>query len=154
MKIRIPLATKFAGWLLLNLLVLGLGAAGFVAAQFRGGFDSLLAGSAGKRVEALALAVGADLRAHPRAEWNSTLEKLSASYGTPISLYQCSGTSIAGASYDLPVSVATELDKIGRAPTDRRNPPPPKKPPRPPEKASVGSLLRQEAHPARRGEEQ
>jgi two-component system sensor histidine kinase CpxA len=136
MKMRIPLATKFAGWLLLNLLVLALGAAAFVGAQFRGGFDSLLAGGAGKRVEALALAVGADLRAHPRSEWNSALEKLSASYGTPISLYQCSGTSISGASYDLPVSVATELDKIGRAPPERHNPPPPKKPPHPPEKAS------------------
>ena len=136
MKIRIPLATKFAGWLLLNLLVLGLGAAGFVAAQFRGGFDSLLAGSAGRRVEALALAATTELRARPRAEWDSALEKLSASYGAPISAYQCSGALLAGASYDLPVSVETELGKIGRAPTERRNPPPPKKPPRPPEKSA------------------
>ena len=134
MKVRIPLATKFAGWLLLNLFVLALGAAAFINAQFRGGFDSLLAGGAGRRVEALALAAVTQLRAHPHAEWDSTLDKLSASYGAPISVYQISGSHIAGPSYDLSASVETELGKIGRPPEKHNSAPPRKPPPPPPEK--------------------
>ena len=119
MKMRIPLATKFAGWLLLNLFLLALGAAAFVAAQFKGGFDSLLAGGAGRRVEALAVDASARLRAIPRSEWDATLEKLTTSYGAPISVYQSSGSLVAGPSYDLPTSVETELARIGRPPENR-----------------------------------
>jgi len=140
MKMRIPLATKFAGWLLLNLFLLALGAATFVGAQFHGGFDSLLAGGAGRRVEALALAASTQLRARPRAEWDSLLEKLGASYGVPISVYQSSGSQVAGPSYDLPISVETELGKIGRPPEKHNSAPPKKPPPPPPVKASRNSF--------------
>jgi hypothetical protein len=142
MKMRIPLASKFAGWLLLNLFLLALGAAAFVGAQFQGGFDSLLAGGAGRRVEALALDASTQLRAHARSEWDSTLDKLSASYGVPISVYQSSGNLVAGPSYDLPVSIETELGKLGRPPAEKHNnsAPPRKPPPPPPQKSPRGAF--------------
>jgi two-component system sensor histidine kinase CpxA len=149
MKMRIPLATKFAGWLLLNLFLLALGAAAFVGAQFHGGFDSLLAGGAGRRVEALALDASTQLRPRPRSEWDSILEKLSASYGVPISVYQSSGNLVAGPSYDLPVSVESEIGKLGRPPGDKHNgagPPPRKPPPPPPEKAQRDAFGGRQQH--------
>lgn len=116
MKVRFPLAAKFAGWLLLNLFLLALGAAAFVRAQFENGFNSLLAGSAGRRVEALALSAVSELRESPRGSWDSVLEHVSASNGVAVGLYQNSGNFAAGAILELPAAVKADLGKPQQRP--------------------------------------
>jgi len=136
MKVRFPLAAKFACWLLLNLFLLALGAAAFVRAQFENGFSSLLAGSAGRRVEALALTAVSELRESPRGSWDSVLERVSASNGVAVGLYQNSGDFAAGAIFELPSAVKSDLAKPQQRPPngngDRHFKDKPEKP-RPPE---------------------
>ena len=53
MNLRFPLSAKILLWFFLNLLLLGAAFYVFFRVQFNMGLDTLLAGQAGERVEAL-----------------------------------------------------------------------------------------------------
>jgi two-component system sensor histidine kinase CpxA len=131
---RLPLAAQFAAWLALNLALLaGLGW-WLARTQFDHGFDSLLAAAAAPRVEALAAAASAELRAASRAQWDTTLARLSTARGVDVSLYRNTGEWLAGPRHELPASVRARLTRPAARPGRDGPPPPPDGPPgfRPP----------------------
>lgn len=73
---RFPLLAKALGWLLLHLLILGLGFFLFVRWQLGLGLDSLLSGSAGERLSGFGDAVVARISDLPPSEWNNGIAKL------------------------------------------------------------------------------
>jgi two-component system sensor histidine kinase CpxA len=120
---RFPLAAKFAAWLVLNLALLaGLGW-WFARDQFAHGFDSVLAATAAPRVEALAAAASAELRATPRAQWDEVLARLSTARGVDVSAYRNSGEWMAGPKQDLPAPVLAKLTRPATR-AGREGPPP------------------------------
>lgn len=138
MKIRTPLYAQICGWFLLNLALIGLLIYGFVRVQFHLGLDSLLAGRAGDRIEAVAGVIAAELRETAEERWSEILERFSANYGVRFALFRAGGEQAAGEALALPPKVRAEMGEFGRPPgppPEARPPPPPignPPPPRPP----------------------
>lgn len=70
------LVAKVLGWLVLHLIILGLGFFLFVRWQLGMGLDSLLSGSAGERLDGFGDAVATRIAELPSPEWNTALEEL------------------------------------------------------------------------------
>jgi two-component system sensor histidine kinase CpxA len=127
MRARFPLFAKIIGWLFLNLALLVV--VGFIFAQqkLRFGLDSLVAGSAGDRVRAVAVLIIQELNETPREQWNAVLEKFGRESGVQFSLFAEAGPQIAGAFSDLPLEVKTRLREGAgppRPPRERPDGPP------------------------------
>lgn len=103
MNVRFPLSAKILLWLFLNLLLLGAVLYGFFRFQFRAGLDSLLAGQADSRLEALASIVEVELREAPSSEWNAVLNRFGSAYdGVDFYLFGPNGRQLAGEPVKIP----------------------------------------------------
>ncbi|MGC3990643.1 MAG: hypothetical protein QM796_13375 [Chthoniobacteraceae bacterium] len=105
MRASFPLRWKILACFFLNLLV----AAGilllFLRIQFRVGINSLLAGSAGERLEAIAEPLALQLQQLPEAQWTSALETATTAWrkqGVRTALFRNNGHFIAGDVGELP----------------------------------------------------
>lgn len=107
MKWRIPLSVRFLVWLGLNLAMLA-GVFGFlVMSEFR--FESLLAGTAGERVQKVAEVLFGELESRPRSDWGTTLQRFSETYGVRFALLDDRGQPVAGPVLDLPPEVQERM---------------------------------------------
>src|SRR5438093_5641766 len=117
MTFRFPLYAKILLWFFLNLVLLGVAFYVFVKVQFRLGLDSLLAGRAGDRIQAVGEVIMDELNESPRGEWDEILARFSNRFHVQFSLYRNDGTQLAGESMPLPAAVHDRL-------IERRGPPP------------------------------
>ncbi len=129
MQLRFPLLAKILGWLFLNLVILA-GAFFLVfKVQYKFSLDSVLAGRAGERLQAVGNAVAGELKNKPIAAWPEVLKNFSQAYQADFLLYRADGTPIAGAAESLPEPVAAKLTGnrgpgygLGRGPPPGRGP--------------------------------
>ena len=91
-----PLSAKILLWFFLNLVFVAVVAAFVVQGQFRFGLDSLLAGRAGERLQAMSELVLADLNSHPQDEWSGILTRFADAYQVQIAAVRNDGSRIAG----------------------------------------------------------
>ena len=91
MKLRFPLYGKILLWFFLNLILIAGAFYLFVQAQFHFGLDSLVAGRAGDRVQAVADVIVAELRDSPREEWKDVLKRFSEAYQVEFYLFRTDG---------------------------------------------------------------
>jgi two-component system sensor histidine kinase CpxA len=132
MKFRFPLYAKILLWFFLNLLLLGVAAYVLARFQFRVGLDSLLAGQAGDRIEAVSRVISDELREQPREQWTATLARFNAAYGVKFVVFRPDGNHIAGEHIELPPPVKRRVMEVRPGPrpgTPQRQdtplPPPP-----------------------------
>ncbi len=99
---RIPLALKFSGWLLLNLALLVALAAGLIVSQ--GGFNwsALVEGPPGRRMQDLAEATAAELRNQSPSTRAEILARFTASHGVSVMFFGEGGEILAGDRTELP----------------------------------------------------
>ena len=109
MKIKFPLYAKILFWFFLNVLVLAVVFFFVARVQFRFGLDSLIAGRAGDRIQAITKLITAELRERPRQEWNSVLERFSEVYALEFFLFRNDGVQAAGAPVELPEEVQEKI---------------------------------------------
>lgn len=102
---RFPLALKVSIWLLLNLALLGVLAAGFLVSQ--GGFNwsALVEGPPGRRLQVLADATAGDLRGLPPARRNEILAEFAESRGVTAAIIGASGQILTGTLADIPAEI-------------------------------------------------
>lgn len=115
---RFPLLGRILGWLLLNLLLLGVVFYSVLNFQFRLGINSLLAGPAGDRIQSLSSAVAGALRDSSPETWQQTIDNFSAAYKVQLGLFEPGGEEVAGSVGPLPEEVLEKL-RVRRAPGDR-----------------------------------
>ena len=113
---KVPLYAQICGWFLLNLALVGFLIYGFVRGQFHLGLDSLLAGRAGDRIEAVAGVIIAELRDRPEAEWSGIMERFSVNYGVRFALFRSAAEQAAGEPLTLPPQVRAEMGELGPRP--------------------------------------
>lgn len=113
MNPRIPLSAKILLWFFLNLLLLGAAFYVFFRVQFHMGLDTLLAGQAGDRIEALSHIVLDELWAASDEEHTEVLQYFGSSYGVQIMLVRPDGVTIAGEAMPLPPEVREHLEGFG-----------------------------------------
>ena len=123
MNLRFPLSAKILLWFFLNLLLLGAAFYVFFRVQFNMGLDTLLAGQAGERVEALSNIVGDELQAAAPEERSEVLQYFGSSYGLQLMLVRPDGAFLAGTALQVPPEVRARLSVFG---------PPLMRPPQPP----------------------
>ena len=124
MRRRFPLYARILSWFFLNLLLLATAFLLVFAAQFRLGPDWMLTGAAGDRVEAVANILLADLRDHPRSEWNGLVERFSTAYQVEFVIFRNDGSQLAGQALELPPSILARV-REGPGAGRRRLPPEP-----------------------------
>lgn len=128
MRARFPLSAKILAWFFLNLALLAAVGLFFAQQKLRFGLDSLVAGRAGDRLQALAVLVLQELADAPREQWDDVLAKHGRWYGVRLFLVSERGRTIAGEAVQLPPEIAQRVREgaaPGRRPPPRDQPPPP-----------------------------
>ena len=142
MKLRFPLYAKILLWFFLNLVLLGVVFYAFFKIQFRFGFDSLLAGAAGERVQSVSEVITAELRETKREQWDDVLKRFSSAYRIQFYLFKMDGGQIAGEKVEAPPAVLAKF-------VERPGPPPGQ----PFRRATMPNRPRQEFSPERQPDE-
>lgn len=121
---------KILAWALLNLALIAGAVVWFLQAQFQLGVHSLLAGSTGVRLDAIARQLAPELVKRQRDEWPAALEEAVGywrSRGVKVALVHNSGAVEAGDIPAIPDEVASALSghnaKMGAPPGGRGGPP-------------------------------
>ncbi len=100
-------------WFVLNVIFL-VGVAAFITqAQLRIGPESLLAGSAGERLQTLGEKIAGQLTEAPSEEWPEVHRRLSAEHRVPIAIFRNDGTRLAGEMPPLPAEAHEKLTELG-----------------------------------------
>src|SRR5438093_12605949 len=102
MTFRFPLYAKILLWFFLNLVLLGVAFYVFVKVQFRLGLDSLLAGRAGDRIQAVGEVITDELNDSPRVECDDILARFSNRFHVQFFLYRNDVAYLAGGAMPLP----------------------------------------------------
>lgn len=120
MKVSYPLSFKVSVWLLLNLLLLGGLAFGFVVVSGGIGWNALLAGRTGNRVNAKINAIANEMAvASTTEERTATLLHYSEEHSVQLALYRAEEPRLIGPTMDLPPSIQSRVDVLrnfGRGP--------------------------------------
>ncbi len=137
--IRFPLSAKILVWFFVNLAFLGIVGWIFVRAQFRLGLDSLLAGPANERLQAMAEVVVVQLNERPPANWPAVLQSSADAYRVQVALYRNDGSRLAGEIAEPPAAVIERITaprkallQGGSRESRRDSPSPGNPPPEPP----------------------
>ncbi len=109
MKLRLPLYGKILFWFFANLLLLVGAVYLFVQAQFHFGLDSLLAGRAGDRIQAVADLIVAELRDSPREQWGDVLKRFNDAYQLEFHLFRSDGQQVVGNATLVPMELREKL---------------------------------------------
>ncbi|MBI3882637.1 MAG: hypothetical protein HY301_21565, partial [Verrucomicrobia bacterium] len=109
---RFPLYAKILLWFFLNLVLLAAGVWLFGRAQFQLGLDSLIAGRAGERVQAVADVLTAELRDAKREDWDDVLDRFSEAYRLHFYLFRADGAQAAGTHVSLPGEVGEKVRDV------------------------------------------
>ncbi|MBI5774810.1 MAG: HAMP domain-containing protein [Verrucomicrobia bacterium] len=106
---RFPLYAKILLWFFLNLVLLVGGVWLFARAQIHLGLDSIIAGSASERVQAVADVMAAELKEAKREEWSAVLDRFSQAYRLQFYLFRADGAQVGGESVTLPAAVGEKV---------------------------------------------
>ena len=106
---RFPLSAKILLWFFVNLAFLGVAGWIFVRAQFRLGLDSLLAGPANERLQAMAEVVVVQLNDRPPAKWPAVLRSSADAYRVQVALYRNDGQRLVGEIAEPPAEVIEKI---------------------------------------------
>jgi two-component system, OmpR family, sensor histidine kinase CpxA len=109
MKLRFPLLAKILIWFFLNLVVLAVAFYVLFNAQLRLGLDSLLAGRAGGRVQAVSEVIVGELKGKPISDWNGVLNHFEHAYKVQFYIFRNDGQQAAGEAVTLPKDVAEKV---------------------------------------------
>lgn len=110
MRVSYPLSLKVSVWLMLNLLLLaGLGI-GFFVVQGGPGWDALVAGPSGDRIQALANVIAGEVSATNGAARTEVLKRFGTAYRAEFFLFSIDETSIAGSPLDMPADVRARME--------------------------------------------
>ena len=120
MKISYPLSLKFSLWLLLNLLIIGAGAALLFIRPGGLGWETLMNGSAGTRVQALGDVIVGEVNAATPGARDAVLERFGRAHGVSFSLFTNDGRQLAGAPVEPPTTVRAMLVPPAGAPRGGR----------------------------------
>jgi two-component system, OmpR family, sensor histidine kinase CpxA len=132
-KISVPLSLKVAGWLLLNLVLLGALGLGVLAWEGGIGWDSLVRGGGGKRIQEVTAVIVSELTAATDVKARQTvLDRYGAAYGATFFAFHRT-FDLAEPPQVLPPDVLARVDErpAGRGPL-RDGPPDGFGPPGPP----------------------
>ena len=121
-RLRVPLYGKILLWFLVNLAVLGLLGTLFMRTQFRLGFDWMLAGPGGERLEQLGESLTDELRRTPESDWPAVLERQEAALGLTLALFGSDGIQQLGPPLEVPDELRSKL--IDKRRTEDMPPPP------------------------------
>lgn len=116
MKVSFPLSLKVTFWLLLNLLILGVAAVAFFLVGGGPGWDSLVVGPSGERINELANAITGEMAASPVERRSEIVERLSTAYHADFMLFRNRGAQLAGKVLLLPEVVRERIDEGPGAP--------------------------------------
>lgn len=107
----VPLYAKILVWFFLNLLLLAVGFWVVVRPEVR--LETLVAGSAGDRLQGVADLIFAELRDRPASSWDETLERFGAAHGIAFAAADESGRRLAGPDLAMPPEVIDRLPHRG-----------------------------------------
>jgi two-component system sensor histidine kinase CpxA len=113
MRARFPLWAKILACFFANLSLIALAAYAFIEFEFHIGPESLLAGRAGRRVDALADLVAGELAGRPPSAWSGVLARAGNLYGLQLLLVTAEGRHVAGGETPLPPAVVARLFRPG-----------------------------------------
>lgn len=155
MKVAFPLSLKVSLWLLLNLLLLAVLGCGALVWQGGLGWDSLVRGPAGERLQSAANLLATEFSTAAPAQIESALARLPGGESVHFTLVQdFSGERRGGAALQLPDAILAHLragqhgpgapDRLGPPPGDLslETPPPPLDGPRPTRAITAADLAR------------
>lgn len=132
---RFPLYAKILLWFFINVLLLGVAAWWFSGAPFPPSLDSLLAGRAGERIQAVTNLISSEVHNSPPGQWNGILKRFEDAYHVRFYLFNNDGGQLAGETVELPAKVRARLIErpprlppAGAPPRDAPPPPPPPPP--------------------------
>lgn len=117
---RFPLALKVSGWLLLNLALLIMLAAGFLVSQGGFNWNALVEGPPGRRVQDLAEATLGDLRSVRPDRREEVLDRFGRSHGVQASVIGASGQMLTGSLPDMPPALGEMARPQGPPPRAQR----------------------------------
>ncbi|MHB1309340.1 MAG: hypothetical protein ACYC23_19875, partial [Limisphaerales bacterium] len=107
----VPLYAKILVWFFLNLLLLAVGFWAVVRPEVR--LETLVAGTAGDRLQGVADLIFAELRERPASSWDETLERFGAAHGIAFAAADESGRRLAGSDLAMPPEVIDRLPHRG-----------------------------------------
>ena len=109
---KLSLRWKIFAWALVNLALIGGAVVWFLHVQFQIGIHSLLAGSTGERLDAIARQLAPELLKRAKSEWPAALEEAAGYWrtrGVKVALVHNSGSIVTGDFTTLPNEVTEAL---------------------------------------------
>jgi two-component system sensor histidine kinase CpxA len=109
MKVSYPLSLKVSLWLMLNLLLLAALSIGFLVARGGIGWDALVVGPTGERMQSLANVIAGEASAATGVARTAVLKRFGAAYHADFYLFTFDEAA-AGAAVELPAPVKAKLE--------------------------------------------
>jgi two-component system sensor histidine kinase CpxA len=110
MKVSYPLSLQVSLWLVLNLLLLATVGIGLLVVQGGLGWNALVAGPSGDRIQALANVMAGEVTAASGEARTDVLERFGAAYRAQFYLFTLDETQLAGTKVELPPEVRARMD--------------------------------------------
>ncbi|MGH7958160.1 MAG: sensor histidine kinase [Opitutaceae bacterium] len=110
MKVSYPLSLKVSLWLMLNLLLLTAVGIGLLVVRGGIGWNALVAGPNGDRMQALANVMAGEVAATGSLARTGVLKRFGAAYNAEFFLFTLDGTQAAGATVELPPEVRARME--------------------------------------------
>jgi two-component system sensor histidine kinase CpxA len=110
MKVSYPLSLKVSLWLMLNLLLLAALGLGFLVMQGGIGWDALVAGPSGDRMQSLANVIAGEASANTGEARRAVLKRFGAAYNADFYLFTVDETQISGPKVELPAAVRARME--------------------------------------------
>src|SRR5262245_31703063 len=110
MKVSYPLSLKVSLWLMLNLLLLAALGIGFLVSRGGIGWDALVAGPSGDRMQSLANVIAGEASAATGEARTAVLKRFGAAYNVEFYLFNIEDGQMAGATVELPPEVRARME--------------------------------------------
>src|SRR5262245_53069336 len=110
MKVSYPLSLKVSLWLMLNLLLLAALGIGFLVSRGGMGWDALVAGPSGDRIQSLANVIAGEASAASGEARNAVLKRFGAAYDVEFYLFNIEDGQMAGNPVELPPEVRARME--------------------------------------------
>lgn len=111
MKVTYPLSLKISLWLLLNLLLLGVAGVSVYWMQFGRGWDSLVTGALGDRLQSIGDNIMTAVYAAPTSERDAVLAARAQRHGVDLYIFHNDGAQLHGRPIQLPAPLREELSR-------------------------------------------